>query len=47
VTQNDLKCHLSLSDVRATGLLYKLLENKADSYLKKISVRGNTMSLQF
>jgi len=24
-----------------------LFENKADSYLKKISVRGNTMSLRF
>jgi len=24
-----------------------IFENKADSYLKKISVRGNTMSLQF
>jgi len=24
-----------------------LFENKDDSYLKKISVRGNTMSLQF
>jgi len=24
-----------------------LLENKANSYLKKIAVRGNTMSLQF
>jgi len=24
-----------------------LFENKVDSYLKKISVRGNTMSLQF
>ena len=24
-----------------------LFENKADSYLKKISVRRNTMSLQF